>query len=227
GARIDLDFSDFTGCILNRGLLPTGSPMDRFKVPGIGMLDVSVVDVANLCAFVRGSDVGMDNTEDIESLQANQEIVAKLEAIRAVVALETGLVSRDVDIDRELRRRVNPLMFIVGTPRDYDALNGEHIDAGNTDIFARSLARWAFSKTYPATGSIGTGVACTVAGSIPAEVVRGGPPARGETRSVRIGHPSGTLVTEAGISADGQLVIRGSVGRTARVLMEGTAFVRV
>ena len=53
GARIDLDFQDFGGCILKRGLLPTGSPVDSFTVPGIGRLEVSVVDMANLCVFVR------------------------------------------------------------------------------------------------------------------------------------------------------------------------------
>ncbi len=201
--------------------------MDRLDVPRLGKLEVSIVDVANLCAFVRASDVGMDNTEDIESLQANDEIVARLEAIRSAVALATGLVAGNVD--QEMKIRMNPLLFVVGTPRDYETLNRERIEAGATDLFSRSIARWAFSKAYPATGSIGTGVACTVPGTIPAEMVRGGAPAPGEARKVRVGHPSGTLVVDAGIALeDGRLaVIRGSVGRTARVLMEGTAFVKV
>jgi len=225
GARIDLDFQDFAGCILKRGLLPTGSPVDRFQIPSFGKLDVSVVDVANLCVFVRASDVGMDNTLGVEELQANNELVALLEAIRSVAAAETGLVPRE-KVDEEMRVRVNPLLFIVGTPRNYSTLNGEAIDEGVTDLFSRSIARWAFSKTYPATGSIGTGVACVLPGTIPAEAVRGGAPAAGEVRKIRVGHPSGTLEVVAGVSEGGREVVRAEVGRTARVLMEGTAFIR-
>jgi len=224
GARIDLDFSDFTGCILNRGLLPTGSPVDQIDVPKVGKLDVSVVDVANLCVFVRAADVGMDHTEGIESLQADQEVVARLEAIRSAVSRHVGWVTEDVDY--EMKVRMNPLLFVVGTPRSYRTLNGDPIDGDSTDLFSRSIARWEFSKAYPGTGSVGTGVACTVTGTIPAEMVRGGAPMPGETRQIRVGHPSGTLVVEAGISREGLQVIRGSVGRTARILMEGVAFVR-
>lgn len=226
GARIDLDFSDFTGCILHRGLLPTGSPVDRIEVPRLGKLDVSVVDVANLCAFVRASDVGMDYTEDIESLQANNEILTMLESIRSAVARHVGFVTENVDY--EMKVRMNPLLFVVGTPRQYTTLNGKVIEAESFDLFSRSFARWEFSKAYPGTGSIGTGVACTVAGTIPAEAVRGGAPTVGEARKIRVGHPSGILVVDAAVSNEGGELkaIRGSVGRTARVLMEGVAFVR-
>lgn len=226
GARIDLDFQDFAGCILKRGLLPTGSPVDRFQIPGLGKLEVSVVDVANLCVFVRAADVGMDNTVGVEELQANNELVALLEAIRSVVSVETGLVVAKENVDEEMKVRVNPLLFVVGTPRSYTTLNGEAIEGEVTDLFSRSLARWAFSKTYPATGSIGTGVACVLPGTIPAEAVRRGAPKAGEARKIRVGHPSGTLEVVAAVSEGGREVIRAEVGRTARVLMEGIAFVR-
>ena len=225
GARIDLDFQDFAGCILKRGLLPTGSPIDQFQIPGLGKLDVTVVDVANLCVFVRAADVGMDNTVGVEELQANSELVALLESIRSVVAVETGLVPKE-QVDEEMKVRVNPLLFVVGTPRSYTTLNGEVVDGEITDLFSRSMARFAFSKTYPATGSIGTGVGCVLKGTIPAEAVRGGHPPAGFTRKIRVGHPSGTLEVEAGVSEDGREVIKAVVGRTARVLMEGTAFIR-
>jgi 2-methylaconitate cis-trans-isomerase PrpF len=187
---------------------------------------MSVVDMANLCIFVRAVDVGMDNEEGIESLQANAEIVAMLESIRSVVAAEVGLVTGG-NIDEELRVRVNPFVMVVGSPRTYTALNGETINGDSTDLFSRCETRWAFSKAYPGTGSAGTGIACTIAGTIPAEMVRGGAPRSGHVRRIRVGHPGGTLEVEAGIDCtDGLKVIRASLARTARILMEGTAFVR-
>jgi 2-methylaconitate cis-trans-isomerase PrpF len=227
GARINLDFQDFDGCILGRGILPTGCPVDEFAIPNLGSLQVSVVDIANLCIFVRAADVGMDNEEGIESLQANRKVVAMLESIRTIVATTLGLVSGK-DVEEELRVRINPFVFVVGVPRSYVALNGEPIEGDSTDLFSRSETRWAFSKAYPGTGSIGTGVACSIPGTIPAEMVRAGPPRSGQVRTIRIGHPGGTLEVQAGTDfARGIKVRRATIARTARILMEGTAFVRV
>src|SRR5215470_8928294 len=36
GPRIDLDFGDFGGGAMNKGVLPTGNSVDRFDVPGLG-----------------------------------------------------------------------------------------------------------------------------------------------------------------------------------------------
>lgn len=226
GAKIELDFQDFAGCILKRGLLPTGSVRDVFEVPGLGRLELSIVDIGNLCTFVRAADVGLDHAKGIEEVQADRSVLERLEAIRAVVALELGLATRE-KLEETMRVKLNPMLFVVGTPRAYTALNGETIEAEASDLFARGFNRWAFSKAYPTTGSIGTSVACVLPGTIPSELVRGGPPPEGEARQVRIGHPGGTMTIEAAVSKEGGLrVTRAVVGRTARLLMEGTAFVR-
>ena len=226
GAKIDLDFQDFAGCILKRGLLPTGSVKDSFNIPGLGMLELSIVDMANLCVFVRASDVGLDHTQSLEALQSDRAALERLESIRAVIALEFGLATRE-KLEEIMRVKLNPTLFILGTPRDYTAVNGEHIEAESTDLFARCFNRWAFSKAYQTTGSTGTGVASVLPGTIASELVRGGPPRDGEARQVRIGHPGGTMSVEAAISKRGGLIVtRATVGRTARLLMEGTAFVR-
>ena len=58
GARIELDFSDTAGSLTNR-LLPTGNPIDKLEVPGVGAIDVSIVDAGNPCVFVRGPIWGL------------------------------------------------------------------------------------------------------------------------------------------------------------------------
>ncbi|MGH7486762.1 MAG: PrpF domain-containing protein, partial [bacterium] len=62
GAPIALDFTDSAGAVTG-AILPTGRPRDRISAEGLGMIDVSVVDVGNPVVFVRASDVGCAGTE--------------------------------------------------------------------------------------------------------------------------------------------------------------------
>lgn len=227
GARIDLDFKDFGGCILNRGVLPTGCAVDRFTVPGIGDLEVSVIDMANLCLFIRASDIGMDHEQDVVTLQSDLNVVAKLEKIRGAVALELGFMKAE-NAAEELLVSVNPMLFIVGKSRAYQALSGHLVEGNRFDLFARSITRAAFSKAYPASGSIATGIGCGIPGTIPAEMLPAFPKV-GSSYKVRVGHPGGILEVDAAIRQDAQknyVADSAVVGRTARVLMEGVAFIR-
>jgi 2-methylaconitate cis-trans-isomerase PrpF len=227
GARIDLDFKDFGGCILNKGILPTGRAADRFTVSGIGKLDVSVIDMANLCLFVRASDIGMDHEKDVVALQNDRGVVSVLEIIRETVARELGVIKAE-NAAEELLVLVNPLLFIVGKPRSYKTLSGNDVEGNTFDLFARSITRAAFSKAYPGSGSIATGVSCGIPGTIASEMLRG-LPKMGSPYTIRVGHPGGILAMDTVIRQDSQknyAVDSAVVGRTARVLMEGVAFIR-
>lgn len=228
GARIDLDFADFAGCILHRGILPTGNPRDEFNVPGIGHIEVSVVDMGNFCIFVRAADVGLDHEQDIITCQSDRNVIARLEAIRKVVAAEMGYITGP-DADRELKLRMAPLLFAVGLPRPYTTLNNERIETNQYDLFSRSITRGVYSKTHPGSGSIGTGVSAGIEGTITAEMAGCATPALGSEYEVRVGHPGGTLSVKArlGQTPAGELRADSVIlGRTARVLMEGSALLR-
>jgi hypothetical protein len=226
GPRIDLDFGDFGGGAMKRGLLPTGNAMDHFDVPGLGCIEASVIDAANLCIFVRADDVGIDPQTGVEELQANRDLVGRLETIRATVSREIGFVTEDVE--NEMKTRVNPLLFAVAEPAAYRASNGSVVAAGDHDILSRSITRGAFSKAYPGTGSVGTAVACGIEGTIAHGVWRG-TGERGKTYNVRIGHPSGRLEVRARldpVSNKPPALESAIVGRTARVIMDGTAYLK-
>lgn len=226
GPRIDLDFGDFAGAAMKRGLLPTGRALDAFTVPGVGRLQVSVVDAANLCLFVRAEDVGVDPQTGVEALQADGGLIERLEALRATVSREIGFVTADVE--HQMRVRVNPLVFVVAAPTAYVALGGSTVDAASYDILSRSMARRAFSKAHPGTGSVGTAVACGIPGTIARERFRGSAGV-GEPYRVRIGHPSGLLevTTELRAGTHGTPELHSAVlGRTARVIMTGRVYLR-
>ena len=225
GAKIDLNFADFSGCILHRGILPTGNPRDEFNVPGEGMVQASVLDMGNFCIFVRAADVGLDHEQDIVACQSDTAVIGRLEAIRKVVAAEMGYITGP-DADEQLRLRMAPLLFAVGRPRPYSTLNGERIPPDRYDLFSRSITRGVYSKTHPGSGSIGTGVSAGIEGTIPHEMAAGGPRPVGSNFQLSVGHPGGTLTVDARLSkgADGSFQAeRAVLGRTARVLMEGAA----
>jgi hypothetical protein len=224
--RIDLDFGDFGGGAMNRGLLPTGNAMDRFDVPGSGRIEASIIDAANLCIFVRAEEVGIDPQTGVDELQANGALVDRLETIRATVSRAIGFVTQDVE--DEMKTRVNPLLFAVSEPATYRALNGSVIAIGDQDILSRSITRGAFSKAYPGTGSVGTAVACGIEGTIAHGLWRG-TSERGRSYDVRIGHPSGRLEVRARldpVSNKPPALESAIVGRTARVIMDGTAYLK-
>lgn len=228
GARIDLDFQDFAGCTLKKGLLPTGNPVDKFDVPGIGKIDVSVIDIANLCLFVRAADVGLDNEEALANLQADKTVVSRLEKIRAIVSAELDFI-KGKNAAEDLLVSMNPLLFVEGTPRSYQTIDGNTIEGNDTDLFARSITRALFSKTHPGTGGVATVVSCGIPRTITAEMIPGGTRPFGGAYKIKIGHPSGIMELEARITQDDQHAIQvhsAVVGRTARVLMEGVAFIR-
>jgi hypothetical protein len=226
GARIDLDFGDFGGSAMNRGILPTGNVVDRFDVPGLPGLEASVIDAANLCIFLRAEDVGLDPFAGVDTLQADAVLIDRLEAVRAAVSRGIGFLEGP-GVEEEMKVRVNPLVFVVASPRTYTALNGVVVEEGRYDILSRSMARRAFSKAHPATGSIGTAVASGIQGSI-ANQAYGGTLRAGEQYSVRIGHPGGRLEVRAQLSeAGGKPTLESAViGRTARVIMDGRAYLK-
>jgi len=227
GPRIDLDFGDFGGGAMKQGILPTGNAVDKFNVPGLGRIDVSVIDAANLCIFMRVEDVGIDPLTGVEELQADRALIDRLEAIRATVSRDIGFVTDDVE--EEMKVRVNPLLFAVAPPTTYKALNNVVVGEEDHDILSRSMARRAFSKAHPGTGSIGTSVACGIEGTIAQEAYRGRSE-RGKSYSVRIGHPGGHLEVRAKLDAlsnQPPVLESAIIGRTARIIMDGMAYLKV
>src|SRR5690606_18219300 len=168
-----------------RGLLPTGNVVDTFDIPGFGPLEVSVIDAANLCLFVRASQLGLEEAADVVQLQSDPALVKRLDLIRGVVSEAIGFASGDVAA--LMQASLNPLLFVVSPPTSYQTVSGQGVEAEEQDITSRSFSR-SFSKAYPVTGAVATAAACGVVGSIAHQVAR---EKRVDTTeyNVRIGHP--------------------------------------
>ena len=90
GAEIRLDFMDPGGGLCGR-LLPTGAVTDRLDVPGMGSVEVTLVDAGNPCVFVAAAAVERAGTELPDAINADPKALERLEAIRSAGAVMMGL----------------------------------------------------------------------------------------------------------------------------------------
>lgn len=223
GAKITVDFAEAAGALTGK-LLPTGHVKDELDIPGIGRLTVSVVDCAACQIYVRAKDVGLEGTESPKVVDSDAELLKKLETIRSYVTYYIGLTDSP-DSATKVRRNTPHLSIVSPSKGYFNHLTGEKILAEQSDFLARMMFMQIMHKTYAGTGSICLSVASRIPGTLVYEAAK---PESRNNNTVRFGHPAGIIEVEAAVSVnDGVFsVTRASIGRTARMIMDGTAFVR-
>jgi 2-methylaconitate cis-trans-isomerase PrpF len=222
GARIQVDLAATAGSATG-ALLPTGNPMDRMDVPGVGEIDVSYVDIGNAHVFVRARDLGLTGTETAAEIDANAQLSATLETIRARAGVVMGMYADAAKATAE--SPATPFVAMIAPPQDYhDAIGGRTVPAAESDFLSRLMFMQQMHKTYAGTSTVCTGVAAKIPGTIVHEAAR---PETQDRTEVRIGHPAGVIETESIVDLVGNdyKVRRATVGRTARRIMEGTVYV--
>jgi methylitaconate Delta-isomerase len=220
GAKIMLDWSDTSGSVTGK-LLPTGNPTDIVDIPGFGPLTVSIVDAANPMVFVRAKDLKLTGLETPQQVNGNADLLKLLEAIRGTAAVMIGMAK---DLKEALEKcPAFPMIAFVSPPADYeDFTTGRTIKAGDVDLVSRLMFMQVIHKTYAGTGTICTGAAARVPGSVGYEATN--PAAK---KIIRIGHPAGVIDIDVAAEAkDGKVTLnRAAISRTARRLMDGYAYV--
>lgn len=221
GARIDIDFSQTAGAACG-ALLPTGNPVDRIEVEGVGSIEMSLVDTGNAHVFVRAADVGMTGTETAAEIDGNAELLARLERIRDAAAYRMGM-SSGIGCARA-ETPATPILGVVSAPADYwNDIGQATVRAEDVDLVSRLQFMQRTHKTYAGTSTACTGVASKIPGTLVHQVSR-----QSNREAVRIGHPAGVIETESVIEEGeaGAVVSRATLGRTARRIMEGRVFLK-
>lgn len=223
-AAIHLDWSDITGTVCGK-LLPTGKPKDVFTIDGKDY-EVSLVDAGNPLIFIRAESLGMTGTETPAQIEGDRERMALIEKIRGEAAVRFGLT----DAPEKAREEspYNPFFAIVSPAADYICFNGTEVKREETDLVSRLLFMLHMHKAYPITGTVCTGAAMRIPGSIPWELMSE------EARrrpNLRIGHPAGVIGVEVEAETDeketaGVRMKSIKVVRTARMIMDGTVYVK-
>src|SRR5688572_29352109 len=114
GAPVRLDFMAPGGAATGK-LLPTGNVRDTLDVPGVGKIEMSMVDAANPCVFVRARDVGLTGAELPSATEANTDALRKLAAIRCAASVAMGITR---DVVEAATRLSNPAIGFVSAPQD-------------------------------------------------------------------------------------------------------------
>lgn len=217
GAPIRLDFIEPGGATTGR-LLPGGGVRAPLAVAGLGTFDVSMVDAANACVFVKAGALGLTGTETPSALEAIPGLLDRLARIRAAASVAMGIGR---DLDHAARVTHVPFIGLVAPPQDATTLAGETMRAADMDLTARVISNGIPHQALPLTATLCLAVTARLAGSVVHDVI-GDVPERG----LRVGMPSGILTADAAVeaSATGWSVTRGSFFRTARPLMKGHVF---
>jgi 2-methylaconitate isomerase len=219
GSPVRLDFLAPGGATTGK-LLPTGNAVDRLDVPGIGAIEVSLVDAANACVFVRARDLGLMGRELPEELERDPALLERMQVIRRLASIAMGIAKDDA----EARATAGvPIIGFVAPPMDAPTLSGEAVGAAQVDLTARFLSNGQPHRALPLTASLCTAVAAGITGTVVAEAL-----APGAGAQVRIGMPSGILVVGAEVSRDGGgtwVAHSGAFYRTARRLFDGRIYV--
>ena len=191
-------------------------------VPGHGKFNVSMVDAANACCFVRADELGITGTEMPEALDANTALLERLQAIRISASVAMGIAATP---EEAKAKRVVPFIGFVSGPRDAATLTGEKIEAANIDLTGRMISNGQPHRALPLTASLCMAVAARLEGSVVNAVTRKSNDAEAPIRdrnAVRRADRRGTTVRKNDVTGRRT----GAFYRTQRRLFDGYVYVR-
>ncbi|CDZ32250.1 PrpF protein [Neorhizobium galegae bv. officinalis] len=192
-APVPIVFADTAGSSCG-ALLPTGNAVD--VIDGVAC---TLIDNGMPCVVMRGDVLGITGTESPKDLEANQELRAKLEAIR----LKAGPMMNLGDVTK----KSVPKMTMVSAPT-----------AGGA-ISTRTFIPHTCHDAIGVLGAVSVATACLLPEG-PASELAVIP--EGDEKLLSIEHPTGEMSVIATMK-DGE-VYRAAVLRTARKLFDGVVF---
>ncbi|MGO2111227.1 MAG: PrpF domain-containing protein [Pseudoclavibacter sp.] len=200
-------------------LLPTGRAVDEIEVGGgeidrgeVGALRerVTLIDNGMPVALLRADDLGIDGAESPDELEANAELVARIERLRLAVGERFGL--------GDVTEQSVPKMIIVSPPR------------GDGEITVRAFIPHRVHTSIGVLMAASVAAAVRIPGTVAAEVAAGAAAedSGGDAGDCVVEHPAGTLATNVTVATDASGVWRGASTstRTARKLFDGRVFAR-
>ncbi len=221
GAPIRLEFQDPGGARTGH-LLPTGNAVDWVDIPGLGTVEISMVDAANPCVYVAAASMGLTGTELPPDMEQDTTLMARLEAIRCHASVAMGLAP---SLDAAAGVLSVPKVAMVAAPTDAPTLSSRRLAADDMDILIRMVSIGQPHRAVPLTGALCLAAACRVPGSVAWRLLAAG----AHVGKLRIGHPSGVVLVDADVEtlpAGGVSVRQAVVYRTARRMFQGEVLYR-
>lgn len=196
-------------------MFPTGNLIDVLEVPGVGELNVTMINAGIPTIFVSAADIGYQGTELQEAINNDERALIRFESIRAYGAVKMGLIA---DICDAASRQHTPKVAFISPPKDYVSSSGKFVRATEIDLLVRALSMGKLHHAMMGTAAVAIGTAAAIPGTL-VNLAAGG----GSRTAVNFGHPSGTLRVgaEADVINGVWKVKKAIMSRSARTLMEG------
>ena len=221
-AEIKLEFLDPGADEDGEGgaMFPTGNMIDKLDVPGVGVVEATLINAGNPTIFIDAVTLGLNGSELQPRVNTDAELLAKAEAIRANATVAMGLAATAAEATE--KRPHTPKLAFVAQPTGYTAASGKDVSSSDMDLCARIFSMGKLHHAMTGTGAVAIAVAAAIPGTLVSRVLGGG-----RRDEVRFGHPSGTLKVGADAAQqDGTwAVTKALMSRSARRLMEGQVFV--
>ena len=214
-AEVVLDFMNPADDDAGGSMFPTGQVVDDLEVPGVGTLKATMINAGIPTIFVNAHDIGYSGSELQDDINNDDKALAMFETIRAYGAVRMGLIDT---IEQAAGRQHTPKVAFVAAPDAYVSSSGKAITAADIDLRVRALSMGKLHHAMMGTAAVAIRTAAAIPGTL-VNLAAGG----GERDAVRFGHPSGTLRVgaEASLVKGDWVVVKASMSRSARVLMEG------
>jgi 4-oxalomesaconate tautomerase len=152
------------------------------------------------CVVMKAEDVGITGYEDRDTLDADGELKARIEAIRLAVGERMNL--------GDVTDKSVPKLMLVAPPKNGGA------------VTVRSFIPHRAHATIGVLGAVSVATACLIPGSPAAEVAA---IPDGSRKKLSVEHPTGEMSCVLEIGDNGS-VKSAALLRTARKLMDGVVF---
>lgn len=195
-APVPVAFKDTSGSSCG-ALLPTGNEVDA-----INGINLTMIDNGMPCVVMRATDLGIIGDESPETLEANEPLRLRIEAIR----LQAGPLMNLGDVSQ----KSVPKMTMVSVPKQGGAIS------------TRTFIPHRCHKAIGVLGAVSVATACLLRDS-PAFALSETETGTGNQRTLKVEHPTGEMTVVATLDSQGTIA-SAAILRTARKLMDGTVF---
>ncbi len=211
-AELEVTFMDPAS---GNALFPTGNLVDQLTVPGLGIINATLIDAGIPTIFINAQDIDYNGTELQDEINRDSKALEKFEAIRAHGAVTMGLIKH---ISEASYRQHIPKIAFVAPPAAYIASNGQLVAQSEVELLVRALSMGQLHHAMMGTAAVAIATAATIPGTLVNQAASGD-----SLNSVCFGHPSGTLKVgaETHFMNGRWQVHRVVMSRSARILMEG------
>ncbi len=216
--KIMLNFLNSGGPFTGK-TLPTYNPIDTIFLPDGQKFTISIIDSVNPVVFIKAEEVGATGLELPDEINNNHKLLNILEQIRVEAGVLSGIIKERQNITSS--SHALPKIAMVTSPQAYQNTNNVLIQKENIDIISRYLSMGKLHRAYAVSGALALATAAKIPGTIPNKI------ASSSSKELRIGHPSGIIYAEATVKHihDNWDVSRAAIGRTARRIMDGFAYI--